>query len=104
MPSLQQGKLEEFKYVPFYRQVAIYSMFSRHRANDHHREGERFALFSHFAVSLLQFLPDSTTLPAGLLLYLKSVELACVPLKRADERELFLIRNEVMCGNVSFAC
>uniref|UniRef100_H2ZHQ4 DNA replication ATP-dependent helicase/nuclease n=1 Tax=Ciona savignyi TaxID=51511 RepID=H2ZHQ4_CIOSA len=55
--------------------VAIYTMFCNERRNKDGRP------------------PDS--LPAGLLLYLKNVKSSCVPLKRADQTGVLLLRNKV---------
>uniref|UniRef100_H2ZHQ5 DNA replication ATP-dependent helicase/nuclease n=1 Tax=Ciona savignyi TaxID=51511 RepID=H2ZHQ5_CIOSA len=55
--------------------VAIYTMFCNERRNKDGRP------------------PDS--LPAGLLLYLKNVKSSCVPLKRADQTGVLLLRNKI---------
>jgi len=38
---------------------------------------------------------DVVSLPAGLLLYLKSLKTTCVPLKRVDKVGVLMLRNKV---------
>ncbi|XP_077973735.1 DNA replication ATP-dependent helicase/nuclease DNA2-like [Styela clava] len=61
-------------------------------STEHHAQ---VAIYSMFCELRRKISRDDYTIPAGLLLYLKTGNLSSIALKRNDKRELIIIRNEI---------